>query len=783
MPMLLYHLRSAARTILKFKSHTAYSLVGLVIGLACVFIISSWAIQELRYDRFHKQSDQIYMVTTDIKDHTGNITRFPETPGPLAEALEAQIPQIEHGFHFLYLYGGRSIANEAVSFKEEGIAATAEFLDVFNFRLISGTKEELDVPNSIFLSRRLADKIFPDANPVGQELLYKEDQVLVVKGVFKDVPRNSSLQFDFLIPYQIEYGISEEWWQLSDASFIKVAPAADIENVYLLMKKVWREKLSDDQYNIGIIPITDLRYTTDCEFFNAEHGHGNRKKLFMFMGVAMLILILACLNYMNLVSAYALKREHEVWIRKVHGASTGSIANYLIIESVLLSIFAWGLAAVLSLLGLRVFQLLLGVVISPAYLKVTLAFGLVTSIIIVGIAAGFYPAVRAASDVLVKTRESKRPSFMFQHTLRNVFVLSQFVLSIALTISSIIIIRQANFMMEYDTGYEKADIVEFYLPVKDDHVRQALRNTLGSQPGVEGFCFGGASPVSLTLLNTIEKWRWEGLEEGTHASFYHLAVDEEYLNIFQIPLLDGRFFSTMSTNQGRIVINERLAALLGFENPVGQILRRGEEEFEIIGVVRDFNFQHLSSEIRPLAFTYSKTGRRLFVKINAKAEGAIGQLEEQISAFSDDPVVYDFVIDDYDKLYEGEQQMLSAVLIFTILCILLSSLGLIALVSHGTQAKTKEIALRKVFGAETLGMIVSLNRNIIKLYLPGLVLGSLAAWLIMRRWLDDFVYRRGFEGWVFLFGAAIILVVALLSVSLQTWKAANQSPALTLKSL
>ncbi len=781
--MILYHIKSALKTILKFRSHTAFSLIGLVIGLACVFIISSWAIQELHYDRFHHQWDQIYMVTTDIKDNTGNFTRFPETPPPLAEALEAQIPQVEHGFHFLYLYGGRSIANEAVSFKEMGIAATAEFLDVFNFRLISGTKEELDVPNSIFLSQSLADKIFPDANPVGQELLYSENQVLVVKGVFKNVPRNSSLQFDFLIPYQIEYGISEEWWQLSDATFIKLAPAADMENVYPLMKNIWREKLTDDQYNIGYIPLADLRYTTDCEFFNAEHGHGSRKKLFMFIGVAMLILILACLNYMNLVSANALKREHEVWIRKVNGASPGSIANNLIIESVLLSIFAWGFAALLSLLGLRIFQVLMGVVISTAYLKVTLAFGLATSIFIVGIAAGFYPAIRAGSNVLVKTRESKRPNFMFQRKLRNAFVLSQFVLSIALTISSIIIIRQANFMMEFDTGYEKADIVEFYLPVKDDQVGQALRNALGSNPGVEGFCFGGASPVSLTVLNTIEKWRWEGLEEGAHASFYHLAVDEEYLNVFQIPLLEGRFFTSTGADSGRIVINERLAALLGFENPVGQRLRRGKKELEIIGVVRDFNFQHLSSEIKPLAFTYSKTGRRLFVNINAKAEGAIGQLEEQISAFSDDPVVYDFVIDDYDKLYEGEQQMLSAVLIFTILCILLSSLGLIALVSHGTQAKTKEIALRKVFGAETPGMMVSLNRDIIKLYLPGLVLGSLAAWLIMRRWLEDFVYRRGFEGWVFLLGAAIILLVALLSVSIQTWKAAKQSPAITLKSL
>jgi putative ABC transport system permease protein len=781
--MTLYHLKSALRTILKFRSHTAYSLVGLIIGLACVFIIAAWTIQELRFDRFHSQSDQIYMVTTDIKDNAGNVSRFSETPPPLAAALEAQIPQIETGFRFLYLYGGRTIETDSKTFKEEGIAASPEFLEVFNFRLISGMAKELDEPNSIFLSQSLADKIFPDGNALGKEVLYKDNQVLVVKGVFKNVPHNSSLQFNFLIPYEIEYGISEEWWQLSDATFIKVSASADIEDTKVLMKEVWTAKIKDDQYNIGVIPITDLRYEADFEFFNAEHGHGSRKKLFMFMGVAMLILILACLNYLNLISAYSVKREGEVWIRKVNGASAGNIANYFIIESVLMSIFAWGFATVISLLGLRIFQNMMGIVISPAYFKITIGFGLLIAIIIVGLASGFYPAIRAGSNVLVKAGESRKPNFLFQRDLRNAFVLSQFILSIALSISSIVIIRQANFMMEFDTGFEKQGIVEFKLSLKDGQPLDEIKNSLESNPDVEGYSFGGASPVSLTFLNTMEKWAWEGLEEGAHTSFYRLAVDEEYLRVFQIPLTEGRFFSALGTDQNRIVINEKLAGLLGFENPVGQILRRGEEEYEIIGMVRDFNFQHLSGEIRPLLFTYSMANRRLFVKIKSNTIGTVKQIQAQISELSDKPASYNFVIEQHDKLYEGEHQILSAVVIFTLICILLSSLGLIGLVTYSTEAKTKEIAIRKVYGVETRKMMVTLNLGILKLFLPGLLLGGLAAWLIMREWLEDFVYRRGFEGWVFLLGALIIFIVALLSVSIQTWKAARQSPALALQNL
>jgi len=781
--MLPYHIKSAFKYILKFRSHTAFSLVGLIIGLACVFIISAWSIQELRYDRFHHQVKHIYMLTTDIKDNTGNMTRFPETPAPLAQALEDQIPQIESGFRFLYLYGGRSVGTEEITFKEEGIAASPEFLEVFNFPLISGRGSELADPSSIFLSKRLADKIFPEGIAVGQELLYKDDRVLIVKGVFKNVPRNSSLQFDFLIPYEIEYGISEEWWQLSDATFMKVSPSADMEKVTNLMENLWREKITDDQFNIGIIPIADLRYGADFEFFNAEHGHGSRKKLYMFMGVALLILILACLNYMNLISAYAIKRENETWLRKVHGASAGNITNYLMIESVMLSFVAWGLATLLSLFGLRVFEKLMGIVISPSYFYVCIAFGLIIAIIIVGLASGFYPALRAGSGVLVHTDEAKKPNFMFQRNLRNAFVMSQFVLSIALSISSLIIIRQAGYMMKFETGYAKQDIVEFILPVKGDTVTYELNNWLNANPNVEAYSFGGASPVRLTMLNTMEKWEWEGLQEGAHTSFYRIFADEQYLNVFQIPLVEGRFFSSLGTDQDRIVINERLAGILGLEDPVGQILRQGEKEYEIIGVVRDFNFQHLSSEIRPLVFTYSGSSRHLFVKIRSDASGTVGQMQEHISDLYDKPAKYSFVLEEFDQLYQGEQQIISAILFFTILSILLSSLGLIGVVSHGNQARTKEIAVRKVFGAETGEMMITLNMNILRIFLPSLFLGGLLAWLVMRQWLMDYVYRRGFEGWVFLLGAFIILTVALLSVSLQTWRAANKSPAAALKTL
>ncbi len=780
---ILNHVKRALKFIFKFRSHTVFSLVGLVIGLACVFIISAWTIQELRFDRFHHQSDHIYMLTTDVKDRKGTVKRYPETPAPLAAALAEQIPQIESSFHFYYLYGGRSVGTQKSAFKEKGIAATPEFLEVLNFQLVSGRAQALDDPKSIFLSKSLADKIFPGADALSKELIYQDTLVLVVKGVFKDVPFNSSLQFDFLVSYGIEYGFSDSWWQLSDASFIKTSQSADIEEVKLLMEKVWSEHITDEQYGIGYIPIVDLRYGADFEFFNAEHGHGNRKKLYMFMGVAALILILACLNYLNLISAYAVKLEKDVWLRKIHGASTANIANYFIVESVLLSVVAWGFATLFSLLGLRIFENILGVVISPFYFHNTVWLGLPGAMIIVGLASGFYPAIRAGSKVLLNSNASGKPNVIFQAKLRNAFVMNQFVLSIALAISCLLIIRQTDFMKKFETGYAKQDIVSYKLPSENDSVLYNLNNWLDGNPNVEGFTFASASPVSLTVLSTTEKWRWEGLEEGAFTSIYRLFVDENYADVYQLNLSEGRFFSSMDTDQNRIVINEKLAGLIGFEDPIGHLLRRGEEEYEIIGVVKDFNFQHLSNEIGPLMFMSTGRNGHLYVKIRSDAEGTIALIQEQISKLSDHPVNYSFIEDEYDLLYEGEQQILSGVMIFTVLSILLSSLGLIGLVTHGTETKTREMAVRKVYGADSRNIMITLNLSLLKIFIPSVVIGSLIAWLVMRGWLMNYSYRRGFEGWLFLSGALIILLVALISVSIQTWKAAKLSPASALKNL
>lgn len=771
----------AFRHIFRLKNHIVFSLIGLAMGLACVFIISAWTIQELRYDRFHHQPKQIYMVTTDIKDNTGNISAYPETPQPLAAELANQIPQIEEAFHFHYLYGGRDIGTKERSFKEMGIAAGSEFLKVFNFKLLSGIAAELDGLNSIFLSQDLAERLFQGTNPINKEITYKEDQVLVVKGVFKNCPDNSSLQFDFLISYEAEYDSSTEWFQLSDATFIKLLPSADAGHVHSLMRKIWKEHIPYEEYDVGMISIADLRYGADFEFFNAEHGHGDRNKLYMFIGVALLILILACLNYLILASANAIKREKDIWIRKIHGASASSICSYFIFESVLLSILAWGLAALISILGFGLFEELIGITISPEYFYLCLASGLALSIIMVGLATGFYPAVKAGSQLLVRSIEGSRKGIMFQQNLRQTFLGGQFILTIALTISGLVIFRQADFMKRFDSGYAIKDIVEFKIPTDTDTIYDSVRDWLTGYPDIQAFSFANESPVNLTVLNTRQNYRWKGLEEGAHTSIFQIYSDEGYLKVFDMPIKQGRFFTPMDENQDHIVINERLAVLMDQADPVGHVIRRGDREYEIIGVIKDFNFQHLSNEIRPLLFMYKRTPRHLFVHIKSGSEPVIEAIQAKLAGMSGNPVQTSFISETRNNLYSGESQILAAILFFTVLAILLSSLGLVGLVSHTATERTKEIAVRKVFGAESRGIMISQILNMYKLFLPGALLGSILAWFIMMRWLENYAYRKGFEAWIFIWGPAFILVLALLSISFQTWRASRQQPAISLK--
>ena len=771
--------RVALRNLIRFRHNTVISLFGLVIGLASVFVISAWTIQELQYDRFHKQAGSIYMATTDIKVQNGNVTTVPETPAPLAGELKEKIPDIAYSCHFIYLYGGRLFEVADHRYMETGIAADASIFDVLSIPFRAGKAASLGEPNTILLTEKLAAKLFPSQEAMGQSLLFDKDKALVVRGIIKDVPENSSLQFDYIVPYQLPYGISNEWWQLSDATYIKIRPEADFDKIKSLARGIWRERIADDQFGLDLIPITKLRYGARFEFFNAEHG--NIQNLFIFNCVSLLILLLSCLNYINLVSAGFIKRADEVIIKRVNGASTKSLFGEYVSESLLLSFFAWLLAVPFSLFFYHMFQSILEVNINLNYLFASLAAGFFVSLIFAGFLSGIYPAFMTGFIQPSIRGHEKKYSFISQRRWRNVFIVSQFVLSISLTIGSLVIMKQTNYLRDFEVGYEKENIMQIVLPRNKVQDFQVLKDDLMASPNVENISFAGSSPVHLPPIFTTEGWNWKGLAEGSHTSIYSISVDHNYLEVFQIPLMDGRFFSPSKTDVDKIIINETLARMLGFSDPLGGQMIRGENKYEIIGVVKDFHFQHLSNSIQPLLFLYSDSKNKMFVKITGMSNLVVDQIQGKLIQFSDQPFTYEFIADKYDELYRNESKLAKAILAFTLLTIALSCIGLIGLISYTTETRTREIGIRKVCGANTSQMLLLLNGSIVKWVSLGVLISWILSWMALHRWLEGFAYRIALDGWLFLTGAILILLLATLTISYQTWKAANRNPAEAIK--
>lgn len=777
--MLKYNLHRAIKNILRFRGHHIIGITGLVLGISSVLVITAWVMQELRYDRFHDQSESIHMVTTDIINNQGEVNRFPETPPPLADALKEEIPSVEHSTHFVYLYGGRSLQSGQRVFRETGIAAPSTFFDVLSFGLKIGNPSSLDEPNTIFLTEGLADKIFPQQDPVGKTLLYKGDKSLTVRGIFDNVPQNSSLQFNYLVSYDLEGGNPEEWWQLSDATFIKKRENADSEVVKHLAQQVFRQHIPDDQYSLNMDSITDLRYKAEFSFFNAAHG--SYQKLFLLVSVAILILIIACLNYTNLISAYAYKRRVEVMVRKVNGASARQLFYFFLTESIVASVIVWGLAVFVSEFFSYGFQLILDIEIARSYFIQSALLALPISLFLIGILSGLVPAMVASSRDAIKVKGKNTQTSFSSGRVRNAFILSQFVLSIALTIGCLVIWQQINFMESYQVGYEKENIIQVDLAGNQSENLQILKNELLSDPNIEKISLAGTSPVNLPPIFTTEDWQWEGLNENAHNSIYRMYADKDYADLFGLNLVEGQFFLPSGFNENKVVINETFAGLMGFSDPVGHTINYGENQYQIVGVLEDFNFQHLSNPIQPMAILYSNSRNHLFIKMRTMAEENLNEISEAIATFTGSPLVYSFISEEYDALYISENKIIQALFAFTLLTILLSCMGMIGMITFNIERRTKEIAIRKINGAKVSEVMLLLNKGILKWFILAFLISAPLVLVGADRWLDNFAFKVSLSGWIFFAGAAIVLVINMLTVSWQSWRAAIQNPVKSLR--
>ena len=789
------HLKIALRNIKNHKTYSFINISGLAIGMACAVLIYLWIQDELSYDRFHENANQIYRVVSDYQGY-----RAPATPGPFAAFLKIQIPEIKNATRFkntggLFTYNNRS-------FRLDGLLVDKEFLKVFTFPLIEGNPDRvLSNIGSIVLTEESASKFFPESGKSGGyedamgKILRVENRFTdKVEGIVKNVPENSSppLKFDYLYTFELlrRWRKPDSWYEGSDYfTFVLLEKNSSVNEVNRKIDALLRRNNFNPNQKYFLQPLSEIHLYSDYQRWDGPHG--DIQYVVIFSIVAFFILIIACINYMNLSTARSMVRAREVGIRKVLGADRNELMKQFFCESVLFSCLALPIAFLLIELFLPVYRELSGKQLSLNYLTWSTILGFSGLVLFTGMISGIYPALFLSSFQPVKILMGHSTLFMVNvrekgvalksGSLRNLLVVTQFALSIIIIICTMTVYKQLNFIRDKRLGFDKENLI--YISIAgsggDESTFNAVKNELSNHPGV--ISVSGSNnlptgtpwvPASIVNINGIPR----------HLAFPAFAVDYEYLNTFKMEMAEGRFFlKEFSTDpDNAFIINESAARSLCLENPAGtKMYMPGlSKKGEIIGVVKDFHFESMHDEIQPLILVLEKNCVILNIRIRpGNIEKVLPQIKTVIKKhYSGIPLEFHFLNETIDQLYKTELRLGKLFIYFSILAVFISCLGLYGLASFIVEKRTKEIGVRKVLGASVPGVVSYLTKDFTK----WIFIANLFAWpvsyYIMTRWLENFAYRINIGIFTLILSGILAFTVAVGTVSYQAFKAARSNP-------
>lgn len=785
--MLKSYWRIAWRHLKKQKTFSLLNIFGLTIGMTCSVLIFLWVQDELSYDRFHAHARDIYRITCKVVDVNAAVT-----PTPMAGSLKATVPEISDVTRLKSVSGLFATADK--KFEEKQVFyADSNFLQVFSYPLVSGDpRKALSRPDGILITQNMAEKYFGTQDAVGKVLHADVDikaRDLVVTGVLKNVPHNSHLRFDMLLPmalYEqtIDYRVS--WGNSFDVfTYIRLNEHASAPKLEQRIDALF--KAHDDthaQAAFGLQPLTDIHLHTGQLMLDVS-GHGNIQHVRIFSLIALFILGIACINFMNLATALSHQRAKEVGLRKAIGAQRSQLVLQFIGESVLLSLIALVLTMGLSYLFLPLFNNLSHKALGPGLLTTANALFFIGIALLTGVIAGSYPALVLSSfkpvQVLKGVVRIKGVS------VRNGLVVLQFTISAALIVSTLVVHTQLAFIRDRSIGFDKENLVYVELAPTGDFLdnTRALEAALAQYPGITNHSILTDLPVYLTR-GTVDV-SWPGKSPSQQVIVPDMRVDRNFLRTFGVQLKSGRFFSGNAQTDGQYyVVNEAALKMMGIPDAaaaIGKPLEYGGKKGEIIGVVRDFNFKPVRQVIEPLVLKIRSWGNYLVIRAGA---GKLPRVMEQVEkvfhqVYPGAPFSYHFLDQDLDNLYTSEQQMGKLFQVFSVLSILVACLGLFGLAAFTAQKRFKEIGIRKVLGASAAGIAVLLSKDFLKLVVLSLVFAfPLAGW-IMNRWLQAFAYRIHISWWMYALAGAAAIGIALLTISFQAVKAAVSNPVKSLR--
>ncbi|AFU70336.1 acidobacterial duplicated orphan (ADOP) ABC-type permease-like protein [Psychroflexus torquis ATCC 700755] len=787
------YFKIAFRNLWRHKSYSAINIGGLAVGMTAGFLLLLYIGYEMSYESFHSNKDQLYRVVTDIETPS-NTYKTPVVDWNILSEITAEFPEIENNTRLNDTEFDVRLDNN--NYHESKVLGVDEsFFQIFDYELLQGNPiEALKTPFSLVLSETTAKKYFGDENALGKTLKIMDDnRIATVTGVMKDNPKNTQIKSDILISMStytevLDPDLKESWGDFTNRGFVllnkNVNPKALEAKIASYNERAHGEIMKEAELKLTYFlePIEDI-------YLYSERGSSPQiGNVYIFLIVALFILLIAAINFINLTTARSVERAKEVGIRKVIGAKKGQLSIQFLSESIVICLFAFLLAIGFTWLALPYFNTLAGKEIaSSIWDRPIYPISLFGMALLIALVAGSYPALVLSSFKPIKVLKGKLSSSSSGSKLRKGLVISQFTISVIMIVSTIIVYNQIDYMRSQDLGF---DMNQVMIVETDGSAKQKIMiDELSNIPNIISITTaatvpGGGGDNSTALTKIVNQ---QGNEQTLTIDRYR--IDDDYINQFDLKLLAGRNFSKdlASDSLESMIINEKAFGLLGYSDPE-QIIGKGFDQWgrkgKIIGVVKDFHMTSLKEEIVPLSMVYNSSGNTL---INLKMTGndvsaTIAIIENSFKkAYPNTTFEYAFVNELFKEQYEAERRFGTLFLSFALLAIFISCLGLLGLASYSTLQRRREIGIRKVLGASSMGIVNLLSKDFLKLVLISIVIATPISWFIMNKWLQDFAYRMDISWWIFAVSGGLALGIAFLTVSFQAIKAAMTNPVNSLK--
>jgi putative ABC transport system permease protein len=786
--MIKNNLKTAWRNMIKRKGFTLINVGGLALGMASCLLLTMYISYHLNFDRQFDNIDRIYVLENNQAGN-GNVVTVQPTPGPLAAAIANTVPGVERAVRTTSYTASGLITYKDNSFKKEGLFADQDFFSLFSYKFISGSAASaLANPNSIVITRNLAVTLFGNADPINKTIKRNDSTELMVSGVIENVPENSTLQFDYVLPWKLAehetpFIKTAGWTSNFCLTFVQLKGTASFKEADVMVRQLINKNQSDYKAEAMLFPFSKSHLYD--RFENGRSVGGLIEQIHLFMILAVCILLIACINFMNLSTARSEERAREVGIRKAIGSTRYSLIVQFIVESILLSFLATVLAVLIMAFSLPYFSNLLNIQLGIPFDNKNAWFMLAGLTLITGLISGSYPAFYLSSFKPTKVLKGVFKGGGKALPLRKILVVIQFTFAVFLITATICIYRQIKFIQNRPIGFDKNNLVELSLEGGLTGKTNVLIDKLKSE-----IVITGATSLSQSItsdMNTTWSVNWPGKQVDKKTLFGVMSVGYDFVRTIGVKLTAGREFSEQfqtDASQKTVMINEAAAKVMNLAQPVGTVIKYNDQDLTIVGVYKDFVWGSPYKKTGPMVTLCATKGNGLALRLNPNKTlvSCIDLIQKEARNLNPAyPAIVKFADNDFDKKFKNEKLLGLLANLFGGLAVVISCLGLFGLAAYAAEQRIKEIGVRKVLGASVANLTMLLSKDFLKLVIKAIIIAIPLSAYIMNKWLNKYEFHISLSWWIIVLASVITIIVAMLTVSYQAMKAALSNPVKSIR--